>query len=95
MKTIEEQNNKLVANSSRYHLLRSLFFLGIILLIIALLSTFLIHDSILNASEIEMATIWSIFFFFVLYKWANAKVKHIETIRYYKNVNDDSSDTNS
>ena len=95
MKTIEEKNNKLMANSSRYHLLRSLFLLGIIMLIIALISTSLIHDRILNSSEIEMATIWGVCFCFVLYKWANAKIQHIETIRYYKSINEDLNDADS
>ena len=95
MKTIEERNSKLVENSSRYSLLSKLFLLHIIMLLIAFISTSLISDRIQNSDEIEMLSLLGIFISFILYKWANEKKQHIETIRYYKKLIDYQPQRNS
>lgn len=83
---IEERDIKLEANSGRYHLLKRLFLIGIILFVITFISTTFIAERISNAAEMEMMAIWAIFICFILYKWANAKIQHIESVRYYKNI---------
>lgn len=88
MKTIEERNSQLVEKSSRYSLLSKLCILNIIMLLIAFISTSIIHDRILNSDEIEMAAIIGIFISFILYKWAKEKTQHIETIQHYKKIID-------
>jgi len=83
MDTIEERDNQIEAKASRYYLLRRIFLLGTILNFIGLVGTAFIHDRILNAEKIEMTAFWVTVIFFLVYKWASARIQHIETIKYF------------
>lgn len=81
MNNIEIRDKKIELNAGKYYLAKRIFLLGTVFSFISFISLSFLPSKESGVINNDEPIFWSIVICFITYKWASARVQHIETIR--------------